>query len=444
MILQEGEGLASLSFLYLKIYIDMEDTNMIRDEKILDLESKGCFDFFWKEANSDPDSLGFGLIRDRAPGNPNMASIASVGYGLAALVIGAERKWVSYEESHERALGTMKTFLYNAEHVNGFFYHFLYMDSAKRYSGCEVSVIDTAILICGVLTAGEYFGGEVYELAEKIYLRVDWDWYVDHDRNLYYMGHHPENGHFGEWDFYAEQFMMYFLGAASTTHPINPELFYIFKRHVNSYGDYPEFTHTRSGSLFTYQFSHAWYDLRNTLDRNGYDWWRNSVLATKTNRQFCIDNSDKFKTLGANSWGLTASDGPKGYTGAYGAPPSEDNNAGHYTDGTVPPCGAAGSIVFTPEEVIESFNYLYENFPKLWGEYGFKDAYNLDVTPEYYSPDVIGIDKGITLLMIENYRSGLIWNVFMRNKYARLGMEKCEIRSLEAVKAAEEAAANIK
>lgn len=410
---------------------------------ILELESKGCFDFFWKETNTDKNSPGFGLIRDRAPGNPSMASIASVGYGLTGLAIGVERKWVTYEEAYERALGTMKTFLYNAEHINGFYYHFLDIETAKRYRGCEVSVIDTAILICGVLAAGEYFGGEVYELAEKIYLRVDWDWYVDHSRNLYYMGHHPENGHFGEWDFYAEQFMMYFLGAASPTHPINPELFYIFKRHVNSYGDYKEFTHTRSGSLFTYQFSHAWYDLRSTLDRNGYDWWENSVLASKTNRQFCIDNSDKFKTFGPNAWGLTACDGPKGYCGGYGTPPCQDNNTGYMADGTIPPCGPAGSIVFTPEEVIDSLNYFYKNFPKLWGQYGFKDAYNLDVTPEWYAEDYIGIDKGITLLMIENYRTGLVWDIFMRNKYTKLGMEKCEIHKIASEETKEQVAANI-
>lgn len=416
----------------------------MRDEKILDLESKGCFDFFWNEANSDENSKGYGLIRDRAPGIPKMASIASVGYGLTALVIGVERKWVTYDEAYERALGTMKTFWSNVHHVNGFFFHFLDIHTAKRYKRCEVSVIDTAILICGILTAGEYFGGEVKELAEKIYLRVDWNWYVDHNRNLYFMGYTPEKGHFGEWDFFAEQFMMYFLGAASTTHPINPELFYIFERHHNAYKDYPEIIHTRTGSLFTYQFSHAWYDLRNTYDRYGFDWWENSVVATKMNRQFCMDNSNKFKTFGANSWGLTACDGPRGYTGCYGAPPSEKSNTGHYTDGTVPPCGAAGSIVFTPDFVIDTLNYLYGNVSELWGKYGFNDAYNLDITPSWYCKDVIGIDKGITLLMIENYRTGLVWDVFMKNKYAKLGMEKCEIHKiLNAEETKEQVAANI-
>lgn len=415
----------------------------MRDEKIMDLESKGCFDFFWEQANSDSDSLGYGLIRDRAPGRPSMASIASVGYGLTALVIGAQREWVTTVQAYERALGTMKTFLYNAEHINGFFYHFLNMKSAKRYRKCEVSVIDTAILICGVLTAGEYFGIEVKELAEKIYERVDWNWYVNQETNFYYMGHHPEKGHFGEWNFYAEQFMMYFLGAASPTHPINPELFYIFKRQCNSYMDYPKFIHTRSGSLFTYQFSHAWYDFRNTLDRNDYDWWKNSVLATKTNRQFCIDNSDKFKTFGPNSWGLTACDGPSGYCGGYGTPPCQNNNTGYYADGTVPPCGSAGSIVFAPDEVLDTLNFLYDNFPKLWGKYGFVDAYNLDVTPAWYAVDCIGIDKGISLLMIENYRTGLVWDVFMKNKYTKLGMEKCEIHKTDDEETRKQVAANL-
>jgi hypothetical protein len=345
-------------------------------------------------------------------------------------VIAAERNWASREEIYERVNGTLDTLLNHAEHVNGFFYHFLDMNTAKRVGNCEVSVIDTAIAICGALTAGEYFGGEIRRKAQQLYERVQWSWYRNPETNLFYMGYSPERGFFGSWDGYAEQFMMYFLAVASPTYPVDPSMFYEFRRRFAAYGDSPQFVYTWFGSLFTFQFSHAWFDLRNKVDRDGFDWWENSVIASKVNRQYCIDHAATFKTFGPDSWGLTACDGPFGYSGLYGCAPSGLNNDEHRPDGTIPPAGAAGSIVFTPEESIAALRNYYENYPKLWGKYGFVDAYNLDVNPEWYADDVIGIDKGITLLMIENYRTGLVWNVFMKNQSAQQGLEKIGFHSV--------------
>jgi len=250
----------------------------MRAYDILDLESRGCFDFFCMESNLEPDSSGFGLIRDRAPGSPDVASIASVGFGLSALVIGCERGWIPEKSARERALCTLYT-LMKMETMNGFYYHFIDMHNGSRYWQSEVSVIDTAILIAGALTAGEYFGGVVKELAENIYMRVNWDWYVDKNSSLFYMGYLPESGHFGSWDFYAEQLMMYFLGAGSPTYPVSGDLMYKFQRHWDSYGAAEPFIYTPVGSLFTYQFSHAWFDLRNTVDKSGVDWFKNSIAA---------------------------------------------------------------------------------------------------------------------------------------------------------------------
>ncbi|NLH38412.1 MAG: hypothetical protein GX468_09860, partial [Thermotogaceae bacterium] len=167
---------------------------------------------------------------------------------------------------------------------------------------------------------------------------------------------------------------------------------------------------------------------RNMVDKSGVDWWENSVIAITSNRKYCIDNKGKFKTFGENSWGLTACDGPKGYEGRYGTPPSGYNNDQHYVDGTVPPAGAAGSIVFLPDESIAALEYYYKNYPQLWGKYGFKDAYNIDVKPAWYAQDVIGIDKGITLLMIENYRNEFVWKYFMKNAYVQSGIEKVGLK----------------
>ncbi len=400
--------------------------------RLLDFESKGCFDFFLAEANRDKESPGFGLIRDRAPDFHSMASIASTGFGLTAYVIGANRGWISRDLARDLALGTLDTLLHKAEHIHGFFYHFMHMDTGKRYMSSEVSVIDTAIAVCGAITVGEYFGGEVAEKAARLYERIDWGWFRDERKNRFYMGYTPEKGFSGWWDFYAEQLMMYVLAAGSPTHPVPGDMFYSFNRHI-SRDTRPEFIHSWFGSLFTHQFSHAWVDFRNKTDKWGVDWFENSVRASIANREYCIRMRAYFKTLHARSWGLTACEGPWGYQGRYGAAPSALTNDEHLVDGTVPPAGALGSIVFTPDESMEALFYFYREHPGLVGRYGLKDAYNLDVTPAWYSPYVIGIDKGITLLMIENYRTGLVWDLFMSNGYVKKGMREVGISDKHSV-----------
>jgi len=395
----------------------------INDEPLLEEESRKSFDFFWKETNTDPDSKGYGLIRDRAPGNPNLSSVASVGFGLTAAAIGTERGWISKEEAEERVLGTLGTLWSHAEHVNGFFYHFLNMNDATRAGNSEVSIIDTAIALNGAITAGEYFGGEVKELADQIYRRVNWEWFRDPERNMFYMGYHPQEGFKGHWDFYAEQLMVYFLAAGSTTHPIDEEMFYSFIRHTGTYGGGQPFIHSWFGSIFTHQYSHAWFDLRNKVDKTGTDWWSNSVIASTANRQFAIDHSNVYNTFGPEAWGITASDSPHGYEGKYGTAPSGYSNDAHLVDGTLAPAGALGSIVFTPEESIAALKHFY-TFPELVGDYGLKDAYNTAVTPAWFDRDVIGIDKGISLLMIENYRTGFVWKWFMKNKQVQKGLDE--------------------
>jgi len=415
----------------------------MKDHALLELESRKSFDFFWNETNTDKSSRGYGLIRDRADCEAikasscegrqksqqgcvmctDISSIASVGFGLSALPIGAERGWISREEALERADGTLKTLLYHCDHVNGFFYHFLCMNTAKRARKSEVSIIDTAILLTGAIVAGEYFGGRIMETARLLYERAVWSWYRDSSNNLFYMGYTPEKGFSGWWDFYAEQLMAYILGAGSPTYPVPGDMFYSFACYSADQGREREFIQSWFGSLFTYQFSHAWVDFRGKRDQRGIDWWENSIKATLENRAYCIEMSKTYKTLHENSWGLTSCDGPFGYQGRYGAAPSALLDDEHIVDGTVPPAGAAGSIVFTPDESIQALEYYYSNHPRLWGKYGFLDAYNLDVIPHWYSEHVIGINKGITLLMIENYRTGLVWDLFMKNPWVKNGIK---------------------
>lgn len=397
-----------------------------KGEKLLKKELRGDFNFFIKEANTNKNSKGYGLIRDKSKLAPKIASIASVGYGLAALVIGVERKWISFEKAYIRANGTLDTFLNNVESNCGFFYHFINMETAKREWNSEVSIIDTAILICGAILAGEYFKGTIKEKADQLYKNVNWNWYCDKERNQFYMGYTPEKGFFGHWDMYAEQLMLYVLGVASPTFPIEVSTYYNFQKPIAKYEEIESIIYTYCGTLFTYQYSHAWIDFRNKKDSDGIDWFENSTKATLANRKYCIKQSNQYKTFGEDSWGLTPCIGPKGYSGGFGAMPAfsklEEN------DGTISPSGAAGSIVFTPDFSIKALEHYYNDFPKFWGKYGFKDAYNLENPKPWYAKECIGIDKGISMLMIENYLTGLIWEYFMKSEYVLQGLEKLNIK----------------
>lgn len=377
--------------------------------------------YFLKESNNN------GLIRDKTVYSKNIASIAAVGYGLAAIVIAVERKLIKYEEGYKKANRTLDTFINDVEGKNGFFYHFVNMDTGKREWNCEISIIDTAIFICGALFAGEYFNGIIKTKANKLYNKINWNWYVNSKDNYFYMGYKPETGFWGNWDMYAEQLMLYILGVASENYPISKNMYYDFKRPKKDYKNIKDIIFSYGGSLFTYQYSHAWIDFRGKKDLNGVDWFENSKKATLANREYCKKNKNKFKTFNENSWGLTACVGPKGYSGGYGAEPSF-SNLDIENDGTVASCGAIGSIVFTPKESIKALEYFYNNCPYLWGRYGVKDSYNLAKRKRWVSKEYLGIDKGIEILMTENYLTGLIWKYMMKNKYIRNGLKILEIQ----------------
>lgn len=384
-------------------------------------ELKHSLKYFIQESNEN------GLIRDKTVYSKNVASIAAVGYGLAALVISVERKIIKYEQGYERANRTLDTFLNNVEGKNGFFYHFVNMKNGKREWNSEISIIDTAIFICGALLVGEYFSGIIKTKAYKLFNNINWKWYVNPKTNYFYMGYKPEIGFWGNWDMYAEQLMMYVLGVASEIYPISKEMYYKFKRPKNDYKGIKDIIFSYGGSLFTYQYSHAWIDFKGKKDIEGVDWFENSRKATLANREYCINNMDKFKTFNKNSWGLTACVGPRGYSGGYGASPSF-SNLDIENDGTVAPCGAIGSIVFTPNDSIKTLEYFYNNCSYLWGKYGLKDSYNLARTKRWVSKEYLGIDKGIEILMIENYLTGLVWKYMMKNKYIQNGLKILEIK----------------
>jgi len=392
-------------------------------EDVIAYEMRGSFDFFWEQANTDPASPGYGLIRDRYPGSEGIASMASVGFGLTAYLIGIEKGYITRAEGEERVSRTLDTLL-SMDRVEGFYYHFVSMDTGKRAWSSEVSSIDTSILLMGVLSAGEYFGGEIEARARQIYDAVNWPWFLDETRDMFYMAYRPEEGYGGHWDFYAEQLMMYVLAAGSETHPVDESPYYTFTRHYARYGEGEPFIHSWFGSLFTYQYSHAWIDFQGYTDREGVDWFQNSVEASLAQVNYAIAKDDKFATLGPDAWGLSACDGPGGYNGLYGAPPSGFDNKAHTIDDTIPPSAAIGSIIFVPEDARRAMlNYF--TIEDLKGEYGFLDAYNL--TEDWYASDVIGIDKGISLLMLANSENDFVHGIVMQNEIILNGLERLQI-----------------
>jgi hypothetical protein len=383
------------------------------------------FDFFWETANKDESSPGFGLIPDRyhtaTAQVGSVASIASVGFGLTAIPIGVENGFITRKEGEERVYNTLLT-LENLDRRHGFWFHFLDMKTGQRVWESEVSIIDTAILINGALTAGRFFGGRTEELSRALYEDIEWSWYYDSTISKFYMGYKPETGFEGHWNGYAEQLMIFVLAAGSPTYPVGKSAYNLMKFSSTlhpSTESYGAFYSTYTGSLFTHQFSHAWIDFNTYVDQNDYNWFTNSVHAVEAAIAYAKTLSNTYDTIHENSWGMSAADGPNGYVGNYGSGPSQGN--AHFNDGTVPAYGAIGAIVFKPESAINAMKH-YDTFEQFKSKYGFKDSYNLDFGDGWFASDIIGIDKGIGLLMLENYMSGMIWNIFMEIDYIQDGL----------------------
>jgi hypothetical protein len=393
---------------------------------VMAYELKGSFDFFWEQANTTLGGPGYGLMRDRYPGNPKIASMASLGFGLTAYLVGIQKGYITADEAYERVNGTLDTLL-KQDRTEGFFYHFVDIDTGERAWGSEVSTIDTSILLMGVLSVGEYFGGEIGAKAKQLYDDVNWPWFIDESRNMFYMAYRPEKGKGfeGHWDVYAEQLMLYVLAAGSDTHPIDAGPYYGFTRLNGQFGDGEPFIHSWFGSIFTYQYSHAWIDFRGYADREGVNWFDNSVDASQAQVDFATAMDDEYLTLGPAAWGLTASDGPGGYNGLYGAPPSGIDNKAHFIDDTLAPAGAIGSIIFVPEAA-QAALLNYFAIDALKGRYGFVDAYNL--TEDWFDTDVIGIDKGVSLLMLANYENDAVYAIMMKNPQILNGLSRLEIK----------------
>lgn len=390
------------------------------DEKFLDdLERRGIA-FFVDEADAVT-----GLMPDRAGANggaKDVSSIASVGFGLTALCIADERGWINHQNAYDRAMRALRFLRDKAPQEHGLFYHFLNMRTVARTWNCEVSSIDTALLMCGVLTVRQHFAStELSALANELFERVDWPWLLA-PNGMLSMGWKPESGFLGaRWDQYNEGYLIYLLGMGSKTHSLPAESWRAWRRQpvVTSAG----LSFLQCPPLFTHQYPQAWFDLRNQRDDYA-DYFRNAQLATLAQRQWCIDElSKRFSSYGPDHWGISASDGPHNYQ-AWGGPPAQGD-----IDGSIVPCAAGGSLAFEPRLCLDALKAMRQQYgDKSFLKYGFVDAFN-PVT-NWYNADVLGIDVGITVLMAENARSAFVWKTFMSCEEAQRALRAAGFRRL--------------
>jgi hypothetical protein len=391
------------------------------DDQLLDDIERACCCFFWEQANPQT-----GLVKDRcnarkaATDNSTVASIAATGFGLTALCIGDRRGFLTRSEARQRVISTLQFLATKVPQHRGFFYHWGDINTGERVWDSEVSSIDTAILLCGILTCRTHFRDtDITLLAHEITNRVEWTW-LSEDTSLLPHGWLPEMGFLPyRWDYYNEMMMMYLLGLGSPTYPLRAETWDAWKRTLFEY-DGMRYIGSFA-PLFVHQYSQAWFDFRAKRDRYA-DYFQNSVTATEVHRRFCIELGKQFPTYNEDLWGITASDSEKGYV-VWGGPPAVGP-----IDGTVVPAAAGGSLPFVPQSAVRVMRTIRQRYPKAWSSYGFVDAFN--PLRDWYDTDVVGIDTGIIMLMAENARSGYIWEVFMQNPEAQRGMQRAGFKAV--------------
>jgi hypothetical protein len=379
-----------------------------------DLEKRACL-FFWEQGSPNT-----GQVLDRARNDlplgardpRKMASTAATGFGLTALCIADHRGYMPHAQIAERVKTTLDWHLNHFQHEHGFYYHFTDIETGVPFSGSEVSSIDTALLLCGVLTARAYFKDQkIHSLASQIYERVDWPW-MQNGGAAFSMGWHPKEGFLdARWEHYCELMMIYLLAIGSPSHPVPAKTWKAFTRPTIKYAGLEYIS--GNDPIFTHQYSHAWFDFRSKHDQYA-DYFENSVKATRAHKAFCLSMP---KWYSEDYWGISASDYAGGYT-AWGGPPLQGP-----VDGTVVPNASAGSLPFLPADCLHVLRTMQAKWGKrAWGRYGFADAFH--PAANWYDPDVLGIDQGISVIMAENLRTGFVWETFMRNPEAVTAMKK--------------------
>ena len=424
-------------------------------DAFLDDVQRRTFRYFWETTNP-----ANGLAHDRYPTRA-FASMAAVGFALTAYPIGVQRRFVDRPAAAARVLATLR-FLDRAPQGEaprgmtghrGFFYHFVDMERGERFERVELSTIDTALLLGGILFCRGYFDRpaerEIGELADRIFARVDWRWAMARP-NVVSLGWHPETGFIGyDWIAYSEAMLVYVLALGAPDHAVPAEGWAAWSAGLpRHWGDADGQTFVRFPPLFGHQYSHVWVDFRGIRDAfmrdKGIDYFENSRRATLAHYAYAQANPMAWRGYGPRLWGLTACDGPADATldldgrsrtfRSYAA-----RGPGQFDDGTVAPTAAGGSMPFAPELCLPALRAMRDDHgADLYGAYGFLDALNPSFTDAtvrlthgrvvpgrgWYDTDHLGIDQGPILAMIENHRSGLVWEVMRGDPHVRRGLER--------------------
>jgi hypothetical protein len=424
-------------------------------DPFLDLLQQRTFLGFWEATN--PSN---GLVPDRWP-NVNFSSVAAIGFGLTAYGVGAERGYVTREQARDRTLTTLR-FLWSAPQsteprdvtgYRGFFYHFLDMETGRRYQTVELSTIDTALMMAGVLFAQSYFDRaepaetEIRSLADSLYRRVEWSW-LQPRAPLIAMGWHPEKGAMPhDYKGYEEAMILYVLAMGSPTHPISADA---WPARANNYKWNEFYGHefVNYAPLFIHQYSHIWIDFRGIQDDyirgKGIDYHENSRRATYAQRAYAMANPTGFRDYSHNIWGLTACIGPADRKADVDGKPIQFHTywargASHgdiRDDGTIAPTAAGGSLPFAPEIALPALKAMHAKYgDRVFRRHGFIDAFNPTFplarmqaatgtlhSDGWFADDYLGIDQGPILLMAENHRSGLVWEITKKNPYIIRGL----------------------
>ncbi len=429
------------------------------DARLADLHRR-TFNSFW-----DTSDAKTGLAPDNWP-KPDFCSVAAVGFALTAYCIGSKSGYVSREDAAQRTVVTLRTFWSGPQGPDkagvmgykGFFYHFLHMDTGLRFKNCELSSIDTCLFLGGALTAAGYFDGnsvvenEIRQLAMDIYARVDWT-FMARDNGLVSMGWQPETGLRDHdvrglinrsWDRYNEGMIVYVLGLASPTHPLPAKAWASWAATIDgtwgtNYGE----TYLGFSPMFGHQYSHVWFDFRGIADAymrgKGSDYFTNSEKATRAQRNYAIQNPAGFKDYSSDIWGLTACRGPEDVKALvngreiqfheYGARGPATGDGESFDDGTIAPTAALGSIAFAPDICVPAGLALMDRYgADIYGQYGFRDSFNPTFPKDietrtghqtakagWVANEYLGIDQGPILTMLENYRSGFVWDMVCRS-----------------------------
>lgn len=414
------------------------------DDELLDRLQHAAFGWLLESVNP-----ANGLVDDNSDVG-EVCSIAVVGFALSSWPVGVARGWISRDRAIELTLAALRFFANADQHGErtatghkGFFYHFLDMKEGRRVWNCELSLIDTALLLAGCDLAACYFDAdtpeerEIRDLANTLLASVDWTWALDSRETLSH-GWHPETGFIRyDWEGYSEALILYVLALASKGHPIPPKSYHAWcttYQREQIYGQDVLY----AGPLFIHLFSHIWLDFRDIRDafnrQSGITYFENSTRAVQVQSEYCRRNPRGFQGYGADCWGLSACDGPtgpmltaddvgrqfQGYT-ARGVPYGPD-------DGTLVGWGPATALPFAPTTSMRALRKMLRRYPGMLRDDRFLGAFNPSLpgaVPEgWVSPRVYGLDQGLLVLMIENHRSGMIWDLMRKSKNCCLGLQR--------------------